>query len=572
MIVLPMLPGGGEESSESADLIRLLHELEVHQVELELQNEELRRAQEELEASRNEYLSLYNSAPAGFMSIDSKGLITRMNRQAEEMFLSPGNFLIGTSILRIIHSEDHPKYLRFLSQIGIHDKYSCELRMIGRNGTLLRVRMEATARFEADGSLARHFIITDITRLKEAEAALRRSKVELERSNKELERRVQERTVALEQRAQQLARLSSQLTLAEQRERRRLGVIIHDHLQQVLVGAKIHLEVLAKQLGNENEQQHNALDNSYSLLVESIKTARSLSTQMAPQILYERGLVAGLEWLARSMQETYQVRLNISSNNEKELENDDVKVLLFESVRELLFNVVKHSKTSEASVEVSQSDSGTLRITVSDRGVGFDPEETFKTGRDDRFGLFSVRERLELIGGSLEVESKLGSGTEISLIVPIEESETAEAPPERTGVHLDDTFTAPRQGEEEIRVLLVDDHVVMRQGLSSILHGHSDIQVVGEAADGEEAVQKARELHPDVILMDISMPKMSGTEATRIIHSEMPYIRIIGLSMYDDPESAQAMTDAGAISFLTKSGHSDALIAAIREELIHRLT
>jgi DNA-binding NarL/FixJ family response regulator len=87
---------------------------------------------------------------------------------------------------------------------------------------------------------------------------------------------------------------------------------------------------------------------------------------------------------------------------------------------------------------------------------------------------------------------------------------------------------------------------------------------VGEASDGEEAVHLAQELIPDAILMDISMPKMNGLEATRIIHAEFPHIRIIGLSMYDEDDQAEAMLDAGASAYRSKSSNTDRLLAAIR--------
>ena len=121
-----------------------------------------------------------------------------------------------------------------------------------------------------------------------------------------------------------------------------------------------------------------------------------------------------------------------------------------------------------------------------------------------------------------------------------------------------------KTGEDKIRIFVVDDHTVIRQGLFALLDFHSDIEIVGEAADGQEAVEKARQLHPDVILMDINMPRMDGIQATRIISSELPYVRIIGLSMHDKQDQADQMIQAGASAYCTKDGSADALFSAIR--------
>lgn len=116
----------------------------------------------------------------------------------------------------------------------------------------------------------------------------------------------------------------------------------------------------------------------------------------------------------------------------------------------------------------------------------------------------------------------------------------------------------------KIRVMLVDDHTVMREALSRMLDSHIDLEVVAEATDGRQAVELAREIVPDVILMDINMPNMNGLEATRIIHSEFPHIRIIGLSMFDADDQAQSMIDAGASAYRSKSDKTDHLLSAIR--------
>ena len=114
------------------------------------------------------------------------------------------------------------------------------------------------------------------------------------------------------------------------------------------------------------------------------------------------------------------------------------------------------------------------------------------------------------------------------------------------------------------RIIVVDDHPLLRQALKSVLMKQQDFEVVAEAGDGVEAVNLVTELVPDVVIMDISMPGMNGIQATRIIHSELPEIRIIGLSMFQEGEQARAMRDAGAVAYLTKSGPSEDVIAAIR--------
>ena len=118
---------------------------------------------------------------------------------------------------------------------------------------------------------------------------------------------------------------------------------------------------------------------------------------------------------------------------------------------------------------------------------------------------------------------------------------------------------------DKIRVLLADDHMFLRVGLSTLIDNKSDMTVVGEAENGREAVELTRKLRPDVVIMDLMMPEMSGSEATKVIHGEMPDVKIIVLTSYGTSfEMSQAVAN-GASCALLKDATSEALITAIRD-------
>jgi len=118
--------------------------------------------------------------------------------------------------------------------------------------------------------------------------------------------------------------------------------------------------------------------------------------------------------------------------------------------------------------------------------------------------------------------------------------------------------------KKKLRIVLVDDHVVVRRGLAGLFRTEPDMEIVGEASDGESAVYLIREAQPDFVLMDVGLPGMDGIQATRIIHSELPEVRIIGLSMFQTEELSAAMREAGAVDYISKGVPFENIIAAIR--------
>jgi PAS domain S-box-containing protein len=374
--------------------------------------------------------------------------------------------------------------------------------------------------------------------------------------NETLEQRVTQRTVELQQ-------LSRQLVLAEQSERRRLSMLLHDDLQQLLVAASMRMDILSERLrGTEHE---SAVRRVMELVQQSIDSSRSLSHELSPPILYDSGLCATLPWLARVMDERHALQVTVHADADAEPPDEETRISLFLSARELLFNVVKHARVEHAEMSLLRS-GDYIRLTVEDHGAGFDATQVDRM-QERSFGLFSLRERIRFMGGQLKIRSEPGRGTRVEVDLPA---------PEPSALMRGDadvlefgTFGLHRNRDgvdraAAIRVLLADDHRILREGIAGILGENPDIVVIAEAADGREAVEMAHRHHPDIVVMDVTMPKLNGIEATRLLADQLPEVAVIGLTMHNSPDIAQSMRDAGAVEVLVKDGPSDALVRAIR--------
>ncbi|MCB0085276.1 MAG: response regulator, partial [Caldilineaceae bacterium] len=199
-------------------------------------------------------------------------------------------------------------------------------------------------------------------------------KAELRRNVAAQQRQIALQAQTLAEQNQQIRALASALTLAEQRERKRVAQILHDHVQQLLDGIQMRLHLCAADLSAEAlTSVRSNLTESTRLLEDAIGVARSLSVDLSPPVLQNEGIDVALQWLAAHMERVHglQVDLQISEGYDYPIRNEDIYVLIFQLVRELLFNVVKHANVKEACVQL-YSDSGRYKITVKDEGVGFE--------------------------------------------------------------------------------------------------------------------------------------------------------------------------------------------------------
>ncbi len=228
--------------------------------------------------------------------------------------------------------------------------------------------------------------------------------------NVTLERKVAERTAALKQRAKQLQRLTLELTQAEDRERRRIAVLLHEDLQQQIVGARFHLS----RLRNRKRYDAETVETIDEVLKQATEKSRSLSHDLSPLVPYMNDLSSVLQWLASQTRVQHGLHVHVDAPPGMTVRSDSLGTFLFRTVQELLFNVVKHARTDRAAIRVRRSKRHVL-VYVFDRGRGFDPASLRHT---PGLGLLSIRERVELLGGQMHIKSGKGRGSIFRIVVP----------------------------------------------------------------------------------------------------------------------------------------------------------
>lgn len=555
-----------ELQSTNEELRSTMEELETSKEELQSMNEELttvnqenRHKVDELAQLTGDLQNLLSATDIATLFLDRNLNIVRFTPLVAELFnirhtdrgrpLSDLTHRLGSAKLQ----EDAGRVLEKLTPI--EREVTCE------TGQWFLTRI-LPYRSSEDRIMGIVITFMDITERKRAEDAVRKSEQRYRELSRLLEQKVKERTAELEDQTVRLRRLAAELASAEQRERKRLAAVLHDDLQQLLVAAKMNLE---QSLGRGGDARvREALGRAQGQVEEAAKTARDLTRRLRPPVLYEAGLTGAVEWLASDIREKHGLEVAVKTDNVGLNMSDDIKALVFECVRELLLNVAKHAKVDHATIEVREFD-GHLLIMVADQGVGFDPDKAMAYEGGGAFGLFSIRERIDALGGKVKIESANGNGCQITLEVPVSVGPLAEhAEVERAyrSAVLNVAQTGPERGPE-VRVLVVDDHALVRQGIANIIEEHSLLTVAGLAGDGVEALRAVEEAQPDVVLVDVNMPQMNGIDTTREIHRQWPDIVIVGLSVQDDTATAKAMLEAGAKAFVPKSGDPDLMIETI---------
>jgi PAS domain S-box-containing protein len=392
-----------------------------NEVKLRYELRARRRAEQELKDRESLLRLAISAAEFGAWSQDLRTNGVYWDAHSRTVFgVSPEEPATAELGFALIHPDDRARAVAaFEAAVASLDGlYHVEKRIVRPNGEVRWISTWGRVETDAAGNPTRLLgLVADITArhemldlLHERSRALEALNAELGTLNATLESRVKDRTASLRARSEQVHALTRALTLAEQRERRRLAHVLHDDLQQLLFGIQLQVRSAAVAEGAP------ALDHIAALLDRALTLTRTLSHELAPPFLDEDGLEVSLAWLAHQFGAVHDLTVHLDIDAHCPTPDRSLRALLVQLVRELLFNVVKHAGTDQARLRLRSRDDE-VEIVVEDEGEGFDAEAV-EADSGEGFGMRSVRERVVLTGGCLHVDSAPGRGTRVTLVAP----------------------------------------------------------------------------------------------------------------------------------------------------------
>jgi len=404
----------------------ILHELRVHQEELEAQNEELRETQQLLEASRDRYADLYDFAPIGYATLDGKGHICEINLTGATILGQERSRLLGMLFSVAVVKSDLSAFHGHLRQCRQGSgPVTTELTLAAHDRNSVPVQLHSVPIPDLVGqSMMYRTAITDITEAKQAEKVLRLA-------HDELEDRVRERTAALDgavtklhmeifergRTEEALRELSIRLLHTQDEERGRIARELHDSTGQNLAVLAMNLSLIGKSAEALDGRARKALTESLVVLNQSSRDIRTLSYLLHPPLLDERGLAPALRCYMEGFTERSDIRVDLEVPDDLRRFPQEIEMTLFRIVQEGLTNAHRHSGTATARIQL-HVDHTCVLLEVQDAGKGFAARQTGGRGAIVGVGIAGMRERVQHLGGQMEIESNQ-AGTTIRVTLPL---------------------------------------------------------------------------------------------------------------------------------------------------------
>ncbi len=416
---------------------RLLHELQVHQVELETQNAALEEARNRLETLLEKYTDLYDLAPIGYFSLDERGRILEVNLTGAALLGVERSRLVRGSLLRFVARPSQPVFLDFLQRIfAAAENRACEL-VLSRGGVesasfwanLHGISVTSTD----DQPRWCRVAVSDITALMEArEAQLRMRSLSV--ANQELKREVVRRRASEEalkssQREQarllkqsrtmqnQLRHVSHQILRVQEEERRRISRELHDDITQTLVNISVQLATLARTSSVNPADLRKHIVRTQRWVEVSVNKVHEFARALRPALLDDLGLIPTLHSCLKEFTERTGVRAELTIYSGVERLSNAHRTMLYRVAQSALTNVAQHANATRVKVNIRRIP-GAVIMEVIDDGRSFEVERILHSVRGKRLGILGMRERVEMVGGTFAVTSTRGEGTTVRVAIP----------------------------------------------------------------------------------------------------------------------------------------------------------
>lgn len=419
-----------------ADARRLLHELQVHQIELEMQNTELQEARDKVETLLKAYTDLYDFAPIGYFSLDEQGVILEVNLTGAALLGVERSRLIKQRLQNFVDPPSRALLLVFLKKIfTVPRKQICELPLLNERGTPFWADLQA-ASAEGDRGAWKwcRVAISDLTNLKHeqevqrrmeglavANADLKREIVEREKVEVDLKKSEAHYAQLFEQARQmqeQLRHLSRQLLLTQEEERKRISRELHDEIVQTLVGINVHLASLSAKAPFNIKDFRKKIDRTRRLVEKSVEIVHRFARELRPTVLDDLGLIPALQSFIKDFTKRTKIHIQFTAFAGVEQLDSTKRTVLYRVAQSALANVHKHACASNVKVSI-QKLKDAIRLEIHDNGKSFVAEHVLFAKRHKRLGLLGSRERVEMVGGKFGVESAPSHGTTVSAEIPI---------------------------------------------------------------------------------------------------------------------------------------------------------
>jgi PAS domain S-box-containing protein len=497
-----------------------------------------------LQGSDHPYRVLVETINDGVATLDPSGTILFVNSRFAEIMRLPATNVIGTFLSSHVSPADR-EALRQLIVRSSKTAAQGQIRLSAKDGRSRIVRLSLTPVDTNSATRNICVVATELTELVEANEALR--------SNEE-----------------SLQLLSARLLKLQDEERRHIARDLHDITGQKLAAQSIALSQVLNRKGQDTESQR-LLSECITLSKQIGEEVRTLSYVLHPPLLDELGLSSAVKWYAEGFQQRTGVKVDVDVASDFPRLPPDVEVTLFRIIQESLNNVHRYSGSQKAWVRVRPTRDKKIEVEIRDAGKGISPERLNAANgavAPIGVGIQGMKERMRQLAGKLEIASGVNRGTRVTATLPlarINGADAAEPASLLPGWPSGSSEAKPDRSRKQI--LIADDHELLRRGIRAMLETQAEWEICGEATNGQDAVDKAAALNPDLVILDINMPVLNGLAAVRQMLRSAPQTKILVFTVHDSEQTEKEVRAAGGHAYLSKNNASQDLLRVVRDLL-----